>query len=110
MGVVNTVVEGNEVGVNVDAIHGKLGTRATISADVAVGDKKIAIDFDKPLLFSRSIGIASATCSLSGVFPTAISHVAKGNTVTVYLADAPTVVGTSVTCTVDQSTVTSAAH
>ena len=111
-GVINTVIDGNEVGVAVEKA-GKIGTRATLVAAVGAGATNVTLDFDAALIFAPRVGIASVRCDLSGRFPTALSTVVAGNTVTVWFASpmpAGAASDAAVTCTVDQSTQSCAAH
>ena len=107
-------LENNQVGGNVDAMHGKLSTRATLTVAVPAGSNNVTLDFSAPLVFSGTIGIVPETvqCQLQGTWPTAVSTSVQGNTVVVHLATVVPISMTScaVTCTVDQSKRTSPAH
>eukprot|EP00947_MAST-08B_sp_MAST-8B-sp1_P000361 g361.t1 len=128
VGVVDTVVAGNEVGPNVLKISGKLSTQATMagaltstsSTSSTSSSSSVTLDFSDSMLFGAAVGIdpASVRCMLVGsATPRALSAQVKGNVVTVHVAgsgsDAEVAdddAAATVSCSVDQSTRSAPAH
>ena len=117
--VVDTVVEGSQVGTAVAKV-GKVGTRATVTAPVVGANTTVRIGFGDALLFGLQVGIdeSSISCQLHGPWATALSSMVDPlqlNNVIVTLKDAApahyaAAGGVAVTCTVDQSRRSCAAH
>lgn len=120
LSIADTVVEGNQV--QPSKFKGKkLGTRATRSAAVPANESTVTLDFSEDLVLG-SVGIAEARCYLScggsggcpqgatkPPFPTMLAQVIPG-TPSVRVDIDKTTAELTVTCDVDQSQRTCAAH
>jgi hypothetical protein len=114
----DTDIEDNHVGVSVAKV-GKVGTRATVTAPVGA-NSTVRIGFGDALLFGNLVGIdeSSISCELHGPWATALSSMVDPsgrNHVLVTLKDAvpanyAAAGNVAVTCTVDQSRRSCAAH
>ena len=117
----DTVVESNEVTTALQKAGAKKSTRATKTAALSPGASTVTLDFSNVLIFSSAIGIdlPSVTCAVHSADGFAAAHSTaldsgNGNVVVVTFASAleasAGASSTSVTCSVDQSTRTCAAH
>jgi hypothetical protein len=111
-GVVDTIIENNEVGAVVKKA-GKFSTRATQSVQLSENTSTTTLEFNQSLLFGGviTIDLASVECQLHGGEPAGLSSAVLPGTKTVEVyVDKELRLGSSVTCTVDQSSRGSAAH
>ena len=107
--VLDTVIESNEVGPSL--LHKKVSTRASKTVSVPKGSSSLVINFTDSLLFDQNVGISTVRCFLENTKEArGLSSMVSGNTVTVYLSTAIQGDTARLSCDVDQSSRTCAAH
>jgi hypothetical protein len=106
----DTIVESNEVGPSL--LHKKLSTRATKTVPVSKGSSSAVLDFTDSLIFDSKVGISQVRCFLVNTNEAmGLSSTVSGNTVIVHLSSPiQQSENAQVSCDVDQSSRTCAAH
>ena len=105
----DTIVESNEVGSSLT--NKKLSTRATKAVSIPKGSSSVVVDFADSLLFDQKVGISQARCYLENTNEAmGLSTIVSGNKVTVYLSSAIQGDKARISCDVDQSSRSCAAH